>query len=74
MLKYTEMTSPDHSYIFGDFTICPIEPDILGHMRDVCVTAAKNLVVQYVDNSRPPFHVRSTWSSPAVIRGRSRSK
>jgi hypothetical protein len=61
VLKYTEMTSPDHSYIFGDFTICPIEPDILGHMRDVCVTAAKNLVVQSVTSARPPFRVLSTW-------------
>src|SRR5262245_23350955 len=26
-LKYTEMTSPDHSYIFGDFTFCPVEPE-----------------------------------------------
>ena len=67
-LKYTELTSADHSYIFGDFTICPIEPELSGHMRDVCVTAAKDLVVQRVDNSRPPFRIRSTWSNPAPIR------
>jgi hypothetical protein len=60
--KYIELTSPDHSYIFGDFTICPIEPDVAGRIRDVCVTAAKNLVVQRVDGSRPPFRIRSTWS------------
>jgi len=67
-LKYTELTSPDHSYIFGDFTICPIEPDSSGHMRDVCVTAATNLVVQRVDSSRPPFRIRSTWSNPSGTR------
>lgn len=64
-LKYTELTSPDHSYIFGDFTICPIEADATGHMRDVCVTAAKNLVVQTIDGSRPPFRIRSTWPNLA---------
>jgi hypothetical protein len=67
-LKYTEITSADHSYIFGNFTICPVEPDLPGHMRDACVTAAKDLVVQRVDNSRPPFRIRSTWSNPAPIR------
>lgn len=73
-LKYTELTSPDHSYIFGDFTICPIEPESPGHMRTVCVAAAKNLVVQRVDKSRPPFRIRSTWSTPAAVRERSRPK
>ena len=67
-LPYTELTSADHSYIFGDFTICPIEPDVPGHMRDVCVTAAKNLVLQRVDNSQPAFRLRSTWSNPGPIR------
>ena len=62
VLRYTEMTSPDHSYIFGDFTICPVEPDVPGHMRSVCVTAARNLVVQNLNTSRPPFRIRSTWS------------
>ena len=70
VLKYTEITSPDHSYIFGDFTICPIEPDVPGHMRDVCVAAARNLAVQNVDESRPPFRIRSTWSSAKAGRGR----
>ena len=23
--KYLQMTTPDHSYIFGDFEICPVE-------------------------------------------------
>jgi hypothetical protein len=74
VLRYTELTSPDHSYIFGDFTICPIERDQPGHMRSVCVTAASNLVVQSVNNSRPPFRVRSTWPPTASIRGRSGTK
>jgi hypothetical protein len=74
VLRYTEMTSPDHSYIFGDFTICPIEPDLPGHMRGVCVTAASNLVVQNIDNSRPPFRIRSTWPPTAAGRGRNSAK
>ena len=44
VLKYTDMASPDHSYIFGNFTICPTEPDTLGHIGAVCVSEAKNLV------------------------------
>ena len=65
-LKYTELTSPDHSYIFGDFTICPLEPDRPGFMRDVCVVAAKNLVVQNLDNAQRVFRIGSTWSDPAT--------
>src|SRR6478672_5142697 len=62
-LKYTELTSPEHSYIFGDFTICPIEPESVGQIRGVCVAAAKNLVVERVDKSQPPFRIPSTWST-----------
>ncbi len=65
-LKYTALTLPDHSYIFGDFTICPLEPDRPGFMRDVCVVAAKNLVVQNIDNAQRVFRIRSTWSDPAT--------
>jgi hypothetical protein len=65
-LKYTELTSPDHSYIFGDFTICPLAPDRPGFMREVCVVAAKNLVVQNHDNPQHPFRIDSTWSDPAA--------
>jgi hypothetical protein len=63
-MKYTEMTSPGHSYIFGDFTICPIEADAPGHIRAVCVTAAKNLVVQNTDGSHPAFRLLETWTAP----------
>lgn len=62
LTKYLEMTSQDHSYIFGDFTICPIEPDKPGFMRRVCVADAKNLVVQNIMNLWSPFRVQSTWA------------
>lgn len=50
--QYLSMTSPDHSYIFGDFEICPTEPDKPGHMRQACVAGAKKLVVQPHDSDR----------------------
>ena len=62
VLKYLEMTSPDHSYIFGDFTICPIERDTPGRMRAVCVADAKNLVVQNTMDLSRVFRVQSTWA------------
>jgi len=65
-LKYTELTSPDHSYIFGDFTICPLEPDRPGFMREVCVVDAKNLVVQNIDNPQHPFRIDSIESGPVA--------
>ena len=64
--KYLDMTSPDHSYIFGDFDICPLEPDEPGHLRQVCVVGAEKLVVQDVQGVRPAFRLMSTW--PAVGR------
>jgi hypothetical protein len=65
--KYLEMTSPDHSYIFGDFEICPLEPDEPGHIRRVCVVGGERLVVQPLAASTPPFRLPSTWP----IRGQS---
>jgi hypothetical protein len=59
--KYLDMTSPDHSYVYGDFNICPVEPDVAGHLRRVCVTGAEKLVVQRVDGSSPAFRLVSTW-------------
>jgi hypothetical protein len=59
--KYLQMDSEDHSYIFGDFEICPLEPDTPGHMRSVCVSDAKNLVVQNLRQTSPPFRLLSTW-------------
>jgi hypothetical protein len=65
--KYLEMTSPDHSYIYGDFEICPLDRDRPGHMRSVCVLGAENLVVQNLQGLRPAFRLLSTW--PADVRG-----
>lgn len=59
--KYLDMTSPDHSYIYGDFEICPTEHDIPGHLRRVCLAGAEKLVVQHVQGLRPPFRLLSTW-------------
>jgi hypothetical protein len=61
--KYLEMTSSEHSYIYGDFEMCPLEADVPGHMREVCVVASKNLVVENVQGLRPPFRLTSTWSA-----------
>jgi hypothetical protein len=59
--KYLEITSPNHSYIYGDFDICPLGPDRPGHMRRVCVAGAERLVVQDVLGARPPSRLLSTW-------------
>ena len=59
--KYLEWTSEDHSYIFGDFLICPLEPDTPGQMRHVCVTGAEKLVVQPLRRPGPSFRIASTW-------------
>ena len=59
--KYLSMTSPDHRDVFGDFDICPVEPDRPGHIRLVCVAGATRLVVQDRDRSRPPIRLLSTW-------------
>ena len=59
--RYLVMTSPEHSYIYGDFEICPLEPDTPGHLRDVCVAGAEKLVVENLRGLRPPFRLLSTW-------------
>ena len=58
---YMEMTSPDHSYVYGDFHICPLEKDTPGRLRLVCVDSAEKLVVQDVGRLRPPFRLKATW-------------
>ena len=70
--RYIDMTSPDHSYIYGDFSICPLEPEVAGHLRRVCVTGAEKLVVRRVDGSGPTFRLVSTW--PAVGAGQASAK
>lgn len=64
--KYLEMTSPDHSYIFGDFEVCPVEPDRPGHIRAACLASGVNLVVQPLRDARLPFRLLSTWSRPKL--------
>ena len=59
--KYLDMTSPDHSDIYGDYEICPLERDHPGHMRDVCITGGTRLVVQDRERSRPAIRLLSTW-------------
>src|SRR5262245_28457684 len=59
--KYLDMTSPSHSYIYGDFESCPTQADTPGQMRRVCVAGAENLVVQDVRGSKPAFRILSTW-------------
>jgi hypothetical protein len=59
--RYLVLTSPDHSYIYGDFEICPLEPDTPGHLRHVCVAGAEKLVVENLAKLRPPFRLLSTW-------------
>jgi hypothetical protein len=53
------------SRIYGDFTVCPLEPDRPGHLRWVCVQAAERLVVERIDSSslRPAgtFRLLKTW-------------
>ena len=58
--SYLLMTGPDHSYVYGDYDICPIEPDTPGHLRWVCVAGGEKLVVQPHDG-RPSFRLASTW-------------
>jgi hypothetical protein len=63
--KYLEMTSDNHSYIFGDFEICFLEPDVPGHIRSACVTGAEKLVVEPLRRREPPFRLLSTWPADA---------
>ena len=59
--RYVSMTSPDHSYIYGDFNLCPLEPDRPGHIRRACAIGAEKLVVQNLRGVRPAFRLLSTW-------------
>lgn len=70
--RYLDMASPDYSYIYGDFGICPLEPDRPGHMRAVCVISAEKLVVQNLRRPRPPFRLLSTWPASGATGGPSR--
>lgn len=37
---------PMHNRIYGDFQVCPLEPERQGAMQAACIEAAKNLVVE----------------------------
>lgn len=63
--KYLTITSDDHSYIFGDFEICPTRPDVSGRIMHACVAGAEKLVVQPLRRREPPFRLLSTWPSAA---------
>lgn len=59
---YLSATSPEYSFIYGDFELCPVEPDKPGHMRRVRMVRAENLVVENAQGlPRPPFRLLSTW-------------
>lgn len=59
--RYLVMTSPEHSYVYGDFEICPLEPDTPGHLRQICVAGTEKVVVENLRGLRPPFRLLSTW-------------
>ena len=63
--KYLTITSDDHSYIFGDFEICPTRPDVPGRIMHACVAGAEKLVVEPLRRREPPFRLLSTWPSAA---------
>jgi hypothetical protein len=65
--RYLDITSADHSYVYGDFEICPLEADRPGRMRSACVISAEKLVVLNLRRSRPAFRLLPTW--PASDRG-----
>jgi hypothetical protein len=70
--KYLSMTSPDQADVYGNFEICPLEPERPGHMRAACVTGASRLVVQDRARSRPPLRLQSTAQRAAAMTHRRR--
>lgn len=36
---------PYENYIYADFEVCPLEPEISGKMQAACINSAKNIVV-----------------------------
>jgi len=37
--------------VFGDFEVCPLEPEVKGSMQMACIASAKNLVQKYATES-----------------------
>ena len=61
---YLDATSPEYSFIYGDFQLCPVEPEKPGHMRRVRMVGAANLVVANAQGLQgPPFRLLSTWQA-----------
>ena len=58
---YLDMASPQHSDVFGQFRVCPLESDQPGHMRSACIAGAQRLVVQDRARKRLPVRLLSTW-------------
>ena len=47
--------------IYADFVVCPFEKDIPGHMRNVCIESAKNILVEdneWIDNKNRTTYIR----------------
>ena len=61
IMRYLELTSADHSYVYGDFEICPIEPDTRGRLQQTCIVGAEKIVIENHAGGRPPFRLLSTW-------------
>jgi hypothetical protein len=58
------------STLYGDFSVCPLSPDVPGQLRYVCIQSAENLVVQKYDadtDTTRVFKLLSTW--PACHQG-----
>jgi hypothetical protein len=58
--RYLDMASSNHSYIYGDFEICPLEKDQPGHTSATCVRSAERLVVRNLQDVQPAFRLLST--------------
>jgi hypothetical protein len=61
VMRYLEMTSENHSFIYGDFEVCPLTPGEKGRIGHACVRDAQRLLVQPLDRKVPPFRLPSTW-------------
>lgn len=58
---YLRLDSPRHSYIYGDFEMCPTSPDVPGQMRQVRLVKAEKLVIQNLEGGKPAFKLGATW-------------
>jgi hypothetical protein len=44
---------PPDNHIFGDFELCPLEPERKGEMQAVCIESAKNIFVEWFRPKHP---------------------